>query len=72
MKFPETSRAGEASHTRAVDDLALARKEREHVRGIARESEGTPNEAKSAAALTAAGEHVVARRAWVDWIERGV
>jgi hypothetical protein len=72
MKFPERSRTGEAPHARAVADLELARKEHEHVRGIAREFQGTPDETKTADALTAAGAHVVARRAWLDWIERGV
>ena len=72
MRFPETSHTGEAPHRRALETLELARKEHEHVRGIAREFEGTADEAKTADALAAAGAHVVARRAWVNWIERGV
>ena len=72
MRFPETSHTGEAPHTQALENLQLARKEHEHVRGIAREFEGTPDEAKTADALAAAGADVVARRAWLNWIERGV
>ena len=72
MRFPETSRTGEAPHMEALEKLELARKRHEHVRGIAREFEGTPDEARTADALAAAGTQVVARRAWVDWIERGV
>jgi hypothetical protein len=72
MRFPETSHTGGAPHTQALENLELARKEHEHVRGIAREFEGTPDEARTADALVAAGAQVVARRAWVDWIERGV
>jgi hypothetical protein len=72
MMFPEMSRAGGSAHDSATARLAVARGEQRESVADAKTASGTSAEHGAERRLSAARAEVVAREAWVGWVERGV
>jgi hypothetical protein len=72
MKFPEISRIGDPSHTRAIDRLTAARSEQRRLAAAAHTASGSAEQNEAASRLSGAKAEVAAREAWVGWVEHGV
>ena len=71
MNFPELSREGTQAHASAVQRRDAARAEQHHQREVRAAAEGTREEHTATSDLAAADEQLMAREAWVSWVERG-
>ena len=71
MKFPELSRRGTDVHVSAVRRRDAARSEQRRRRDVLAAARGTDEERAAVSELAAADHEVVAREAWVSWVERG-
>ena len=66
------SQDDDAAHADAVRQLDASLVKTRQLQARCDEARGTPAEADAEAALAAGRAQVVAREAWLSWIERGV
>lgn len=71
MKFPELSRQGTEAHDSAVRRRDVARSQQRVRRDALVAARGTDEERSATSELAAANQEVVAREAWLSWVERG-
>jgi hypothetical protein len=71
MKFPELSRQGTEAHGSALRRRDSARSEQRLRRDNLAAVRGTHEERSATSELSAANQEVVAREAWLSWVERG-
>lgn len=68
---PQPPRAGGGAHIDAVERLDNALNEQARVTGQTSSAESGPGDPRSEVEAAAASERVAARKAWLDYIERG-
>ena len=71
MTLPHQSRTGDEVHADAVERLGAALDEEARATERTQTAEGTRDDLHAEVEAAAAKEQVTARRAWLDYVERG-